>query len=453
MSEKLTKLYCWSKGFQKFACYPLSARFLQNRTSKEIVRFVSRVNSEILAKVFVLYPHIAREEILWCLNDDVQMSILENMYQYVRSNEFSLTECVDTESIMQDMLKDFCPDKFLEYKEMENMEELIAGRLGKKEYRFSKDVSIRKVKQDIYLTMDVNLEEYHIHYDEPIWHSACYGRSLEAYLCFLYECIQKQKGVVYIDVNYAHTVPDMTELFIEKYKNRLTAQEGIDETEYFLLIYRIRNLVRLFSWIKISKKLECQIQQLEDLLKVKSFYSKITENNLISENSFSERIKEVFSDNITKKNFSFWLFREDGRCRKTCIHLNDVADLWWIKKDNLTLLFFGMQSFEKCMEKMFLFMGLRIDLFLENKFKIIEADRLKLGFEANECDDGRKVCNIQCILYDIAGIDAKHKELFSVLNNNSYKGRICFRYLDSVVLNNERLLELQEFDLEEEGNV
>lgn len=308
MSEKLKKLYCWSKGFQKFACYPLSARFLQNRTSKEIVRFVSRVNSEILAKVFVLYPHIAREEILWCLNDDVQMSILENMYQYVRSNEFSLTECVDTESIMQDMLKDFCPDKFLEYKEMENMEELIAGRLGKKEYRFSKDVSIRKVKQDIYLTMDVNLEEYHIHYDEPSWHSACYGRSLEAYLCFLYEYIQKQKGVVYLDVNYAHKIPDMTELFIEKYKNRLTAQEGIDETEYFLLIYRIRNLVRLFSWIKMSKKLECQIQQLEGLLKVKSFYSKITENNLISKNSFSERIKEVFSDNIAKRIFRFGYF-------------------------------------------------------------------------------------------------------------------------------------------------
>ena len=123
------------------------------------------------------------------------------------------------------------------------------------------------------------------------------------------------------------------------------------------------------------------------------------------------------------------------------------------KKDNLTLLFFGMQSFEKCMEKMLLFMGLGIDLFLENKLKIIEADRLKLGYEANECDDGMEVCNIQCILYDIAGIDAKHKELFSVLNNNSYKCRIRFRYLDSVILNNERLLELHESDLEEEGSV
>ena len=34
--------------------------------------------------------------------------------------------------------------------------------------------------------------------------------------------------------------------------------------------------------------------------------------------------------------------------------------------------------------------------------------------------------------------------VFSVLNNNYYKDRIHFRYLDSVVLNNERILELQE---------
>ena len=124
----------------------------------------------------------------------------------------------------------------------------------------------------------------------------------------------------------------LVELFIEKYKKQLKNQEGIDETEYFLLIYRIRNLIRLFPWIKLSEKLECQVQELEHLLKMKNFYSKVTGNNLISENAFSERIKAVFSDDITKKNFSFWLFRTEDRYRKTCIQLNDVADLWWIKR-------------------------------------------------------------------------------------------------------------------------
>ena len=91
---------------------------------------------------------------------------------------------------------------------------------------------------------------------------------------------------------------------------------------------------------------------------------------------------------------------------------------------------------------MLLFMGLGIDLFLERKLKMIEAERLKLGYEIEECDEIR-IYNIQCILYDIADIDANYKELFSVLNDNPYKDRICFRYLEDMVLNDERLLELQ----------
>ena len=163
---------------------------------------------------------------------------------------------------------------------------------------------------------------------------------------------------------------------------------------------------------------------------------------MLCENIILERIKAKFSDDIVKKNFSFWLFREDGKYRKTCIELIDVADLWWIKDSNLTLLFFGMQSFEKSILKMLLFMGLGIDLFLERKLKMIEAERLKLGYEIEECDEIR-IYNIQCILYDIADIDANYKELFSVLNDNPYKDRIRFRYLEDMVLNDERLLELQ----------
>lgn len=441
--EKLKRMYDWSKDFQKFVCCPLSARFLQNRTSREMIQFESKVDSEILARVFVLYPPAIRKEILWCFRDNMQMSILENMYLYVRSNGFSLTECIETENIMQDVLKDLWPKKFQEYKEREGMEELIAQKLGKKEYLFPKDVYIRKNKQNIYLTIDVNLQEYHIHYDEPSWHSYCSGRSLEAYLLFLQGYIQKQEGIVHLEIKYTHKVPHMEELFTGKNKKHLKNQEGVDEQEYFLLIYRIRNLVRMFSWIKLSDKLEVQVQELEQLLKEINFYSKVTGNHLLCENIFLERIKAKFSDDIVKKSFSFWLFREDGKYRKTCIELIDVADLWWIKDSNLTLLFFGMQSFEKGILKMLLFMGLGIDLFLERNLQMIEADRLKLGFEDSGCK-GMKVCNIQCILHDIAGIDVNYKDMFSVLNNNRYSGRIRFRYLEGMVLNNEKLLELQE---------
>ena len=260
---------------------------------------------------------------------------------------------------------------------------------------------------------------------------------------FLHEFIQKQEGIVQLDIVYAHKVPNMEELFIGKDKKYLKNQEWVDEQEYFLLIYRIRNLVRLFSWIKLSDKLEVQVQELELLLKKKNFYSKVTGNHMLCENIFLERIKAKFSDDIVKKKFSFWLFREDGKYRKTCIELIDVADLWWIKDSSLTLLFFGMQSFEKGILKMLLFMGLGIDLFLERNLKMIEADRLKLGFGNNGCDEIR-IGNIQCILHDIAGIDVNYKDMFSVLNSNSYSGGIRFRYLDGMVLNDEKLLELQE---------
>ena len=441
--EKLKRMYDWSKGFQKFVCCPLSACFLQKRTLKETNEFGNKVNSGILAKVFVLYPHTIRKEILWRFSDIMQLAVLEKMYQYVRSDAFSLTECVDAEKVMQDTLEELWPDRFQEYKEMKEMEELIAHGIGKKEYLFSQDVCIRKNKQGIYFVIDVNLQEYHIHYDEPSWHSYCYGRSLEAYLLFFHGYIQKQEGTVYLEVKYTHKVPHMDELFIGKDKKHLKNQEWVDEQEYFLLIYRIRNLVRMFSWIKLSDKLDVQVQELEQLLKKKNFYSKVTGNHLLCENIFLERIKAKFSDNIVKKNFSFWLFREDGKYRKTCIELIDVADLWWIKDNNLTLLFWGMQSFEKSILKMLLFMGLGIDLFLERNLKMIEADRLKLGYEMEECD-GVKVSNIQCVLYDMASIDTKHEELFAVLNDNHYKDRIHFHYLDGMVLNDEKLLELQE---------
>ena len=212
--------------------------------------------------------------------------------------------------------------------------------------------------------------------------------------------------------------------------------------------YGIRVEDVLIHDIPFTAKCETK-QELEQLLKKKNFYSKITGNHLLCENIFLDRIKAKLSDDIVKKNFSYWIFREDGKYRKTCIELIDVADLWWIKDSNLTLLFFGMQSFEKSILKMLLFMGLGIDLFLEKNLKMIEMDKLKLGYEREGCD-GMKVSKIQCILYDIASIDTMYKEIFSALNDNHYNDRIHFRYLDGVVLNNETLLELQKHS-EQEG--
>lgn len=441
--ETLEKMYAWSKGFQKFVCCPLSACFLQERTSREIIRFLDIVNTDKLVKVLVLYPHAIREKVLWCLSDSLQRIILENMQQYVGTNTFSLSQCVDVEKVIQDVLESLWPERFNEFKEIKEMEKLIAYRIGKKEYPFSKDIHIQKEKQDIYLSVDVNVEEFHIHRDEPSWHSACYARSLEAYLFFFHGYVQNHGGTVHLDVKYAHKIPSMEVLFRDAGKTARKNQERIDEEEYFLLIYRISNLVRLYPWIFLSDKLEHQVQEINILLKMRDFFAKVTGNQLLDETAFSERIKAIFSDDIVKKNFSFWLFREDRKYRKTCIRMHDVADLWWIKDNTLTLLFFGMQSFEKSILKMLLFMGLGIDLFFDNNLKVIDADRLKLGLEINGCD-GIKIHNIQCVLYDMAGIDANYKEMFLMLNDNRYNERICFRYLECMKLSSEKLLELKE---------
>lgn len=426
MSEKetLEKLYIWSKGFHKFVCCPLSAYFLQERTTKDMIRFHERTNKKQLAKVFVLYPHTIREKVLGCLNKHLQKMILEDMYQFVRSTEFSLTECVDAEESIQDILEQLWSDNFHEYRQRNEMEDLIGDRIGKKEYSFSKDIHIRKKQKDIYLSVDINLEEFHIRPDEPSWHSVCYTRSLEAYLFFLHGYIQNQEGIVYLDVVYAHKVPNL------------------DNQEYFLLIYRIRNLVRLYSWIKLSNRLECQVREMNSLLKEKQTLSKITGNNLLGETTMLERIKAKFSDDIVNKNFAFWLFRETGKYKKTCIRIVDVADFWWIKDNCLTLLFFEFPSFEKTLMRMLLFLGLGVDLFFENNIKLVDADRLTLGIEGVACD-GSEVRNIQCILYSQFGIDAKHKEMFIILNNNLYKDRIDFLCWEDSKLCDEKILELQ----------
>lgn len=123
----------------KFVCCPLSECFLQERTAKEIIQFYERTNKEQLAKVFVLYPYAIREKVLGCLNECLQKIILEDMYQFVRTTKFSLTECVDAEESMQDILEKLWSDRFNEYRELKEMEELIGDRIGKKEYSFSKN--------------------------------------------------------------------------------------------------------------------------------------------------------------------------------------------------------------------------------------------------------------------------------------------------------------------------
>ena len=53
------------------------------------------------------------------------------------------------------------------------------------------------------------------------------------------------------------------------------------------------------------------------------------------------------------------------------------------------------------------------------------------------------ILRLNGISYDIVSIDTKHKEFFSVLNDNPYNARIRFHYLEGMVLDNEKLLELQ----------
>lgn len=73
------------------------------------------------------------------------------MYQFVRTTKFSLTECVDAEESMQDILEKLWSDRFNEYRELKEMEELIGDRIGKKEYSFSKDGSVKN-----FVSLEIN---------------------------------------------------------------------------------------------------------------------------------------------------------------------------------------------------------------------------------------------------------------------------------------------------------
>lgn len=329
-----------------------------------------------------------------------------------------------------------------------DLEQILADKIGKKIYEFPKDIHVRKENQDIELIVDVNMEEFHILYEEPTWHSACYGRSLEAYLFFLHGYVRQDGGVVYLDLNFAHEIPQMEGLFMhlgkksKGQKNLSDLYERIDKEEYFLLLYRIRNMARLYSWIVLGEPLETLVQEFNSLLESKNFFAKLADNYAQDENSLSQRIKDMFVDDVIHKNFAFWLFREDGKYRRTCIHLYDVADLWWLADDNLTLIFFGMASFEKSIRKMLLFMGLCVELFLTKQFKLIDMERLRLRLSKGE-DVGEKIGKIQCILYDIAGVDVNYKEMFLLLNDNYFKDKIHFRYVEGVKLTKEKLYELR----------
>lgn len=167
------------------------------------------------------------------------------------------------------------------------IEECIALKIGRTDYPFSKDIYIRIEDQDIYLLVHANLEEYHIHSNEPSWHSSCYRRSLEAYLFFIHVYVQNHGGKVHLDVKYAHKIPSMEALFINAAREKEN-QEWLDEEEYFLLIYRIRNLIRLYPWIVLSDSLELQVQELNCLLKKRNFFSKVTGNQFLDETALSE---------------------------------------------------------------------------------------------------------------------------------------------------------------------
>ena len=329
-----------------------------------------------------------------------------------------------------------------------DLEQILADKIGKKIYEFPKDIHVRKENQDIELIVDVNVEEYHILYEEPTWHSACFGRSLEAYLFFLHGYVQKQGGMVHLDLKFAHEIPQMERLFKYLGKKRKGPKdpndlyERIDGEEYFLLIYRIRNMARLYSWIVLSDFVKSLVQELKDVLECERFFVKLADNYAQDENSLSQRIKDLFVDEVIHKNFAFWLFREDGKYRRTCIHLYEVADLWWLAEGNLTLVFFGMASFEKSLRKMLLFMGLCVDLFLVKQIEIIDVERSRLGLAKGE-DVGEKIGKIQCILYDIAGVDVNYKEMFLLLNDNYFKDTIHFRYVEGVKLTKEKLYELR----------
>ena len=93
----LNELKTFSHSFTKFSIETESAALFQKSTKEECQAYLRQITNEDLCRVFILYDPWQRDLVLESISARLQVFLLENMKALLQSKQFKLSDCVESE--------------------------------------------------------------------------------------------------------------------------------------------------------------------------------------------------------------------------------------------------------------------------------------------------------------------------------------------------------------------
>ncbi|MDD6491431.1 MAG: hypothetical protein PUG54_04275 [Firmicutes bacterium] len=93
----LNELKTFSHSFTKFSIETASAALFQKSTKEECQAYLRQIATGDLCRVFILYNPWQRDLVLESISARLQIFLLEDMKALVRSKQFKLSDCVESE--------------------------------------------------------------------------------------------------------------------------------------------------------------------------------------------------------------------------------------------------------------------------------------------------------------------------------------------------------------------
>jgi hypothetical protein len=99
------ELQKYSHSFTKFSIETESAAVFRKSTEKECQRYLREIDNITLCTAFVLYYPSQRDRIIEFLSGRLRIMILEDMKGFVKSEDFSLSACVESEQKIMKIIR------------------------------------------------------------------------------------------------------------------------------------------------------------------------------------------------------------------------------------------------------------------------------------------------------------------------------------------------------------
>lgn len=360
----------WSEGFHKFVCVPLSEKFLITRNKRELQLFLHSIDCKELKKAFVLYSHEARIQLLHCYSDRMKREILSDMKAYSKAGILSLTECVEAESTVYNVIEQYwrfeigeCLEEYMQ--ERKAIIDTVKETSGEKHFMIPNILGVKRCDGGIMLTIKpVNIDYvgmthvYDIDWRFPI----------TKYAFIFYRYVLAGKGKVIIDIEGRKELP--------AYDFLNNCKQG----DYFLFLYRLLKLEKCYQWIVLSDIIKKAVHTFEqDLLNMfgstESFFrlaDKQPYRKPVRPLNYHEKVQDgLFSSGIVmdvlgtasgkqwinediKREFRVNLYHGEVKGKNRCFEA-EVIDFWGIQNDT----FYGMNLcwnvYDSMIEKVFFY--------------------------------------------------------------------------------------------------